>query len=319
MSQDRRQPIADMLSGREVRFGTPRVLEISERHHDRRLAFAAPGTIALLVASDRGREDLDRLVEAVEKEDFDQLEAVHAGVAHQFVDFVLDPAWDLDADYRVPVFVGFRYAHKTLRRGMFAHGALPVAYSLALYDGAPLDPERFGTIEYRSPRSAERLHSVVVVRKPRLTEIEQHLISTLPAEVRPEPNLGEEYGFWTGVVVAQAVGNLAQRVHEPRRRRPDRVGDEVRCFVENVVNAPAQVVQGLVNVGVGAIEGAVNAGLDAIGLGQAATEVEEPRSARPSTTSSTGDSGRDRRRCRLGRAEHPDARQRTTDAGAGPG
>ena len=272
MPGERRRPLADLLSGREVVLVKPKVLEISERHHDLRLSFAPPGTIALLVASAGGERELQRLVQAIEKENFAELEAVHSELAHRFADFVLAPSWNVDALYKVPVFVSFRYGAKTLRRGMFAHGGLPIAHSLALYDGAALDAKHFTVVEHRARGHKDAVHAVVVVRKPRLTDLERHLIERIPAEVSSEINLGEEYGMWTAVVVGQVVADLGKRVIE-RVADELTVGDQVRA-VEGVITAPAAVVQGIGAEGVRAIEGAVNAGLDVIGLGQAARDVE---------------------------------------------
>jgi hypothetical protein len=189
------------------------VLEIDARHHDHAMRFAQPGTIAMLVAGPEGEEHLHRIEEAVRAEELDALDEAHAGIMRQFGRSLLEPRHDVRRLDAVPVFTSFRYGQKTLRRGMFSTSGLLVARSLALYDGAKLDPSQFQVVHHRARDAELRVQTLVVVRVPRLTDLERKMIEQIRADVA-EVNLGEEVGMFTGAIIGEAARELGARAVE---------------------------------------------------------------------------------------------------------
>jgi hypothetical protein len=291
MSDERWPPLADLLSGRPIEYARPLVLEIDERHHDLDLRFALPGTIAMLVADSEGADEFNALVDAIRAEDFDAVEAIYSTSVRAFGWALLDPSQDVNDLNDIGVFTAFRYGPKTLRRGLANRPGLRIARSLALYDGAPLDNEQFGVVHYRRADYHGPAHSLVVVRKPRLTPLEQQVIAAVPGD-DGESHLGEDVGFFVGAIVgfaqvggrvvdavARAVGTadvihgVEQQVQDVYNQAVNAAEDWVRQAAQDlgvagiidVTAAAVNIVEGAVTVVEGAVDGLVDLLTDIIG------------------------------------------------------
>lgn len=287
MAEQRRPRLADVLSGRPMEHGRPLVLEISERHHDVKMRFAQPGTIAMLVAGPRGEAQLDRIIKAVRSESFEEVERLHGEIVRHFGRSLLDPEHDVRSLEEIPVFTTFRYGRKTLRRGMCTSSGLIVARSLALYDGAELNHADFDVVHHRRADAEGRVTAVVVIRRPRLTDLERKMIKQIPAAAA-EAHLGEEVGFFAGAIVGHALAHVGERALQAAARElgVDGYINDVRNAANdiytaavngahNAAHAVAQElgVEGAINVAevaVGVVEGAVGA---VNALGEAVVDV----------------------------------------------
>jgi hypothetical protein len=279
--------LADVLSARPIEHGRPIVLEISERHHDVPMRFAQPGTIAMLVAGPRGETELNRIVEAVRSENLEEVERLHREIVRHFGRSLLDPSHDVRSPEDIPVFTTFRYGRKTLRRGMCTSTGLIVARSLALYDGAHLNHADFDVVHHRRSDADGRVTAVVVIRRPRLTDLERKMIAKIPAAAA-EVHLGEDAGFFAGAIVANALAHVGERalVATAKELGVDGYINDVRNAANEIYNAAVNGahnaahevaqdvgVEGIINVAeaaVGVVEnavGAVNA------LGEAAVDA----------------------------------------------
>jgi hypothetical protein len=273
---ERRPTLAEVLSARPMEHGHPLVLEISERHHDHKMRFAHPGTIAMLVAGSRGEAELHRIVEAVRAEDLDELERLHRQIVRHFGRALLDPSHDVRSHEDIPVFTTFRYGRKTLRRGVCTSNGLIVARSLALYDGAELDHKEFEVVHHRRADAEGGVTAVVVIRRPRLTDLERRMIRQVPAAAA-EVHFGEEVGFFTGAIVGHALAHIGERAVEAAARELGIDGqiNDVRQAANDIYTAAVNGahdaahaaarevgVEGALDVAeaaVGAVEGAAHA------------------------------------------------------------
>jgi hypothetical protein len=278
MAKGRRTPIGDVLSGRPVDFSRPLVLEIDDEHHDVPMRLAQPGTIALLVARKEGDPELRRIVDAIRDGDLRRADRVYTETLRDFGRSLLDPKHDVKSIDDIPVFSSFRYGRKTLRRGMCTTSGLQVARSLALYDGARLDPGEFQVVHHRKQGNKERVRSVVVVRKPRLTKLERTIIEKVPAE-STEINFGEDVGMFVGVIVGAVAEEFAERAVNYTAQVLG-IDKEIQAGQQAVANAKAEIndfvhevaddfgIEGVINVA----EAGFNA-VDAVaGVGEAAVD-----------------------------------------------
>jgi hypothetical protein len=218
--------LAGVLAEREPRLSRPRVAVIGDEQDGRKIGLAEPGTIALLVASDEGASMLDGIERSVARKDFGELEEIYSTLKGQYVDVfgARRPLYESRRD--IPFLTEFRYAGKTLRQGMVVAPRLPVAHSLVLYNGARLALDAFSAVEYRRADSLAPAHTLVVVREPRLTELEQAILGQISDTASPF-NTGESVEAWTDVVV-----NVAQEV----------VQQVAEAVVEYVVDHVVEVV-----------------------------------------------------------------------------
>jgi hypothetical protein len=211
--------LAGVLAEREPRFARPRVTIIEAEEKDRKIGLADPGTIAVLVASDDGAGMLNDIERSIARKDFARLEDTYATLKRQYIDAFTAgrPLYDSRRD--IPFLMECRYAGKTLRQGMIAAPQLPVAHSLVLYNGAELALDQFRAVEYRRPGAQEPAHMLIVVREPRLTELERDILTqvSVQGDAAGAFNVGESVQAWTDVVVDvayQAVQEVAQQVVE---------------------------------------------------------------------------------------------------------
>jgi hypothetical protein len=154
---------------------------------------------------------LARIERSIASREFRRLDAIHSTLRRQYSDVFGAGRPIYESRHDIPFLTEFRYAGKTVRQGMVVGPGLPVAHSLVLYNGAPLAHDAFTAVEYRRPDSHEPAHMLVVVREPKLTELEQEILGQLSDAASPF-NVGEAGAAWTEVVQAVAVQVVQQVV-----------------------------------------------------------------------------------------------------------
>jgi hypothetical protein len=206
------------------------------------------------------------------------VERLHGEIVRHFGRALLDPSHDVRSPEDIPVFTTFRYGRKTLRRGVCTSSGLIVARSLALYDGADLDHQEFQVVHHRRADAEGRVTAVVVIRRPRLTDLERRMIRQIPAAAA-EVHFGEEAGFFTGTIVGHALEHVAERAVEAAAREVGIEGqiNDVRQAANDVYNA---VVNGAHNAAHAAarevgVEGAIDVAEAAVGVAHAVATAGE--------------------------------------------
>jgi hypothetical protein len=226
------------------------------------MRFAQPGTVALMIAGAEGAEMLDRIASAVEREDLEEVERLHAEMKEGFARAILssDPAAVEKEQQRTHA--AFVYGRRGVVVGMFTPSGIPFAHSLALLDRDQVDPESFAVVVSREPGTDDEVHALAVARVPALTPLERNVLVLAPR--RPG---GVELGFWAEAFVARFAADLGERAIDWVANEIG-IADQInaaRDFVGQVEHAADDIVGAAFNAADGVIDGlAQAAGIDGI-------------------------------------------------------
>jgi hypothetical protein len=248
---------------RQTTLTRPRVLRISSRHQDVPMRFAQPGTVALMIAGAEGADMLNRIADAVEREDLEEVERLHAETKQAFARAILssDPAKVAQEHERTHV--AFVHGRRRVVVGMFTPSGIPIAHSLALLDGDQVDPESFAIAVSRLAGTDDEVHALAVARVPQLTQLERNVLVLAPRGLSG----GVELGFWAEAFVARVAADLGQRAVE---WAADELGiaDQInaaRDIIGQVEHAAQDVVGAAFDAADGVIHGlAEAAGIDGV-------------------------------------------------------
>jgi hypothetical protein len=84
---------------------------------------------------------------------------------------------------RIPSITEVRYRGKSVAEGMITHPEMQAMRVLVPYAGGRLDPEGFVASTYVHGERAPEVDTIVIVREPELSPIEQKVLDRLPEEV----------------------------------------------------------------------------------------------------------------------------------------
>jgi hypothetical protein len=82
----------------------------------------------------------------------------------------------------IPVLTEIRYAGRRLAQGMFVPEDVDVSLAPAVYSGGPLDHSEFQVVDYLKPGGDFRQRAVILVNKPRLSDIEKAILELVPQD-----------------------------------------------------------------------------------------------------------------------------------------
>lgn len=84
---------------------------------------------------------------------------------------------------KIPSITEVRYRGKSVAEGMITHPEMKAMHTLIPYAGGRLDPEGFVASTYVHGERAPEVETIVIVREPELSPIEQKVLDRLPEEV----------------------------------------------------------------------------------------------------------------------------------------
>lgn len=168
--------LADTLRRRNVAFGQPDVAMLPAPDED--LTLVPPGSVGLFMGWPRSRlfGDLRRAAVAGDR--------TLAGAADRAVE-ATESALNADTPVAqsfedIPLFGDFRYGGRTLATGLFVTQTVEVMVAAVLYNGGPLDADRFQLVSY-ARETGTVAEALVVVNPPELSDLEARLLESVPA------------------------------------------------------------------------------------------------------------------------------------------
>ncbi len=168
------------------------VLEIPGAAKDQEFELLTPGTITAFVGRE-GEPLLGNLTGAVADGDSaafnratEQIHQMMAGLSREIARTRSDPssrARTVPSSQRqaFPSIAEINYANKALVSHVYAGEVLRVNMHAFVYNGGHLDPRAFSMNEYHQPDSRTPLACVLVVRQPKLSEIEREALRLVPS------------------------------------------------------------------------------------------------------------------------------------------
>jgi len=162
------------------------VAEVPETAKDDEFAGLTPGTVTAFVAEE-GEPVLGRLKKAVREHNSkefgaasEQIKLMEANVARQISTAMIYPASE---PRRAPAFAQINYSGKTLISHIYVDETLRVNAHAFTYNGGHLDKNNFSMLEYYRADSDTPLSCLLVIRRPRLGEIEREALRLVPSEL----------------------------------------------------------------------------------------------------------------------------------------
>jgi hypothetical protein len=160
------------------------VVEISELAKDREFALITPGTVTAFVGRE-GEPLLGDLTEAIAANNSaafnlatDQIQQMMAELSRKIARAGSDAASQRQA---FPSIAEISYANKALTSQVYAGDVLRVNVHAFVYNGGHLDRKAFSMSEYYLADSRTPLTCVLVVRQPKLSEIEREALRLVPS------------------------------------------------------------------------------------------------------------------------------------------
>jgi hypothetical protein len=224
------------LAMRDVRFSRPRVITVPPEATG--LRYLDSGTITVAVAAS-GAPEIAELKARADAGDLAGLDRMAREAVRNYAAIGRSGRRLYDGINKVPVLGELRYSRKTLRAGMLVGGPLKLALGKVVYNGGDISADLFEFVEYLLPASREGLEAVVIVRSPRLSELEREILGRIPLE-HSEIHMGEAVGFWSEAAadVADWAVDAYDRADVERAvnlNTPDII-DKVARDVANVVH-----------------------------------------------------------------------------------
>jgi hypothetical protein len=177
--------VSEEKATRPVRSCRCVVLEVPEMAQTDEFAHIAPGTVTAFVARD-GEPTLRKLSETIRANDSkkfklvtDQIKKMAAKVSREIARAKTSAKYKGGA---IPSFAEISYANKTLGSHVHVDDVLRVHVHAFPYNGGYLDRSKFSMVEYYRPDSDTPLTCVLLVRQPKLSEIEREALRLVPSE-----------------------------------------------------------------------------------------------------------------------------------------
>jgi hypothetical protein len=160
------------------------VVEIPDTANPDDFAHVTPGTVTAFVAQE-GEPLLSQLTQAIEannSKDFnsatEQIKRMEAEVLSNITAAVNHPE---SRSRAMPAFAAISYADKTLIGHMHVDQVLRVNVHPFPYNGGYLDKNKFSMIEYYRPEDDTPLTCVLLIRHPKLSDIEREALRLVPS------------------------------------------------------------------------------------------------------------------------------------------
>ena len=170
-----------------------RVIEIQDVPSGK-LSFLPAGSISVFVAR-HGSPNLEVLHSSLRGQDYNAFGAAvgeHLDRLGQLIRH-RKPLYD-GSVHNAPVLGEVSYHGKKLSSAFMVHDSLPVNYAFLPYSGGQLNHEAFQLTQYA--KGSEQLESLVVLRKPHLTKVEQDILKQIPeSEVTLQVGDPGKYGY----------------------------------------------------------------------------------------------------------------------------
>jgi hypothetical protein len=175
--------VSEEKATRPVRTCRCMVLEIPEAAQTNEFAHIAPGTVTAFVAR-KGEPLLLKLIGTIQANDSKKFKSVSDQIKKMAAEFSRKIA-GADAKSRplaIPSFAEFSYANKTLTSYVHVDNILRVHVHAFPYNGGYLDRSKFSLIEYYRAGTDSPLTCALIIRRPKLSEIEREALRLVPSD-----------------------------------------------------------------------------------------------------------------------------------------
>lgn len=145
-----------------------------------------PGGVICVVSGEAGDSLLGEVRDAAEKGDAAAVSKALEGYEERLKgagEKVAGEGSVAEAIASLPAITEVSYRGKPVAEGMIVHPEMRSMRVLVPFAGGKLDPEAFVASTYVSPGEGPEVETVVVVREPELSPLEQKVMDRLPAEV----------------------------------------------------------------------------------------------------------------------------------------
>lgn len=168
---------------RPVRNGRCVVVETPEIADPYDFPHLTPGTVTAFVAQE-GEPLLAKLTETIEANNSKECDAVLEEIINIQETFLkrIAGSYPQTPTRALPPFAEISYASKALVSFVQVDESVRVAVHPFVYNGGHLDRNRFAMIEYYRSGYNTPLTCVLIVRQPKLSEIEREALSLVPSE-----------------------------------------------------------------------------------------------------------------------------------------
>jgi hypothetical protein len=194
-----------------------------------------PGGGIWVAVGPRGSASLEELRRLLAAGAYDRLERAISTFHQRVIDLVVDRASPFASLSEVPALAEVSYAGKVLTGGLFVVPGSDVMLSFLPYTGGALNPGAFQLTQYSLRVSTiAPLESLVIARRPVLTDLEQSIFRRVPTDIAAI-NLGDAglvshwgvaaagavlaAGFYAGVKVAQWAMDRFHKQHEEQQKQ----------------------------------------------------------------------------------------------------
>ena len=212
------------IGNRNVYTMTPEVIQFETSEPIKMHNF--PGGGIWVVLAEPGSKTLSQLREAASVKSYEKLASLIERGRKSLLKQTQEKVFDSIHD--VPVMAELTYGTKTVAQGLFVLPETDGLFVFIPYNGGELSPNRFKLSQYFSIGSEARLDSLILIRRPTLTELEKSILQKVPSDVS-EANIGlaTNPGFagmaWT--FVAEVVATYVAH------KLLDAATDVVACWI----------------------------------------------------------------------------------------
>lgn len=177
--------VSEERATRPVRHGRCVVVEIPEKAKANDFPDITPGTVTAFVAQE-GEPLLTKLAETIKanhsKEFSSAIEEIKEMQAKFFTKLAPSLIFPETKQRALPPFAEISYADKTLISFVHVDALLRVKVYPFAYNGGHLDRNRFAMTEYYHSGHHTPLTCVLIIRHPKLSEIEREALRLVPSE-----------------------------------------------------------------------------------------------------------------------------------------
>jgi hypothetical protein len=161
------------------------VLEIPEMAQTDDFAHIAPGTVTAFVAQE-GEPLLRKITDTIQANDSKKFNVVTDQIKKMAAEFsrkIVRAKTSAKSQRRaIPSIAEISYANKTLVSHVHVDDVLRVHVHAFPYNGGYLDRSKFSMVEYYRAGSDTPLTCVLLIRKPKLSEIEREALRLVPSD-----------------------------------------------------------------------------------------------------------------------------------------
>lgn len=177
--------VSEEKATRPVRSCRCVVLEIPEMAQTDEFAHIAPGTVTAFVARE-GESLLRKLTETIQANDSKKFKLVTDQIKKMAAEFSRKIAgagiYAKSRPRAIPSFAEISYANKTLTSYVHVDNVLRVHVHAFPYNGGYLDRSKFSMVEYYRAGTDTPLTCVLLIRRPKLSEIEREALRLVPSD-----------------------------------------------------------------------------------------------------------------------------------------